>query len=537
MAALTLRSWPFPDNQGVELFWFGSPFMDYKGNWRVRVAFRTETGDLKVVSYPWGTVPYLRMGQVYTNGVFDQIKPLEGIVHRITISSLDQGLMSNGFKLPKRLIDFRQNPELGLQKIIQFQFDGTIYCFPVFEFIRAMFINSRYLAYYLMQPHGLEMLIDNSDMRGTTLYFDLSFRVPAKLASESNARHLSWIYIDPAIRTMWDSVYQLMFNQAIKDSPQNPNARMKKGIPLGVELPVVGPLEFHVRGEQFNNYFLVKEILGIGGFKHPAEEIVFWHPSKKRRESISGDKQVRVTYGSENKDYILNDQSDSARENTRQDVLEAPPTFMRFSNYPRVTTRREDVRHSHTGNDVIITSGRGGKNSGGLEEVSTQDSMVGGDTPPIDFQTLETIPITEAIGLESFFEMTQILKHVFPGHIRMSVLRIPPGKRFSVCPNGSRRTCAIVQADHGITTKFIIEVARPDDWSISTLILHPTRQISLKTVECDIKLLLEGLVQKGGHWDQNILNQCNGFNIEKVKHYQNDSIRDWAYRINGKLSG
>lgn len=83
---------------------------------------------------------------------------------------------------------------------------------------------------------------------------------------------------------------------------------------------------------------------------------------------------------------------------------------MRFSNYPRVTTRQENVRHSHTGNDVIVTSGRGGKNSGGLEEVSTQDSMVGGDTPPIDFQTLETIPNTEAIGLESFFEMTQIYR-------------------------------------------------------------------------------------------------------------------------------
>src|SRR5690606_108460 len=129
---------------------------------------------------------------------------------------------------------------------------------------------------------------------------------------------------------------------------------------------------------------------------------------------------------------------------------------------------------------------------------------------------------------ESFFEMTQILKHVFPGHIRMSVLRIPPGKRFSVCPNGSRRTCAIVQADHGITTKFIIEVARPDDWSISTLILHPTRQISLKTVERDIKLLLEGLVQKGGHWDQNILYLCNGFKIEEVRHDQRVSGRNGA---------
>jgi len=118
----------------------------------------------------------------------------------------------------------------------------------------------------------------------------------------------------------------------------------------------------------------------------------------------------------------------------------------------------------------------------------------------------------------------------------MSVLRVPPGKSFSVCPNGARRTCAIVQATNGVSKKYIIEVARPDDWSISTLIFHPAQQTSLKAIERDIKLLLEGLVQKGGHWDQYVLNRCSGLNIEKVKHYQSDSIRDWAFRIAGKLS-
>lgn len=78
MATLTLRSWPFPENQETELFWFGSPFMDYKGNWRIRVAFRTSSMNIKVVSYPWGTLPNLRIGQVYTNGDYDQIKPMSG---------------------------------------------------------------------------------------------------------------------------------------------------------------------------------------------------------------------------------------------------------------------------------------------------------------------------------------------------------------------------------------------------------------------------------------------------------------------------
>lgn len=536
MGTLRLRSWPFPENSEVELVWFGSPFIDYKGNWRIRVAFRMHSGQLKVISYPWGTVPYLRLGQIYKDGLYDQIKPMDGIIHRLSIASLCQGEIVTGFKLPKRLIDFGKNPELGLQKIVQFQSSQYIYCIPLFDLIRAMFINSRYLAYYLMQPHGMDMLVDRSELRGDTLYFDLTTRVPASLASESSARHLSWVYMSPEIRSMWDSVYNLLMRQAIREMPHNPSAKLKKGIPIEVELPDVGQIEMHVRGVQFIDYILVKEVVAIGGFKHPAKEITFWHPSKKHRQSIWGDKQVRVTSRSPKDDLILNENSENSKEDTNQDVIETPPTFMRFSNYPKVTTRREDIRHTNTGNEIVVTSGWGGKSSGGLEQVSTQDSVVGGDTPPIDFQTLETIPITEAIGLESFFQMIQFLKHSFSYNIRMSVVRVPPGKRFSVCPNGARRTCAIVQISSAISTAYILEIARPDDWSISTLILHPTKIVSTLDVEHAIKLLLDGLVQKSGHWDQNVLNRCNeSVIIKKIKHYKSDSIKDWSAKLLNKL--
>ncbi|MDC0764752.1 Tn7-like element transposition protein TnsE [Brevibacillus sp. AG] len=534
MVALKLKSWPFPENQEAELVWFGSPFMDYKGNWRIRVAFRTSASGIKVVSYPWGTLPYLRIGQIYSNGVYDQIRPMSGSAFQFRIDSLDQGTVTNSFKLPKRLIDFGKNPELGLQNIIQYRTSGPTYCIPVIELVRAMFINSRYLAYYLLQPHGLELLVDNSHSQGRIFHFDLTSRVPAKLATDNNARHLSWIHTDSRIRSLWDSVYQNMFSQAVKNSPYNPTATFKKGIPLDVNLPVIGPIELHVRGDQFIDYVLVKEILAIGGFRHPADEILFWHPSKKKREWSAGDKSVRITSGAKNNDYVLNDQSDNAKEDTNQDVLETPPAIMKFVNYPVVETRRLNVKHSNTGTDVIVSSGRGGKYAG-TKEISTQDSMVGGDTPPIEFLTLETIPVNEATGLESFFQMIEILKKLFLVNIKMSVLRIPLGKRFSVCPNGTRRTCAVVQVAYGNSALFIIEVARPDDWSISTLILRPINKIEMKVVEQSIKQLLNGLVQKGGHWDQSVLNQCNGMSIEKLKHYQSDTIPDWANRLFGKF--
>jgi hypothetical protein len=534
MASLRIKTWPFAEGQEAELVWFGSPHTDYKGNWRLRVAFRATTGELKVISYPWGLLPYLRLGQIYINGVYDQVRPLEGSAYKITMDGLHQGVVETGFTLPKRLIDFHKNPELGLQKVIQYRSDGLTFCLPVTELTRAMFINSRYLSYYLLQPHGLDLLIDRGEFQNNTFFLDLSPRVPAKLANVTNARHLSWIHLDPGIHSMWDSVYGRLFSQAVKLSRHNPTAAFRKGVPLDVELPSTGKLELHVRGVQFINHVLVKEIIAISGFRHPVRDIVYWHPSKKRQESLYGDKKLRLSPKSNNDDYVINDQSENAKEDTNQDVLEAPPTYMKFTNYPVVTTRRESIRHSRTGDDVLITNGRGGKNSG-TQEVSVQDSVVGGDTPPIDFQTLETIPNSEAVGLEAFFEMIQSMKRTFPYSISMSVLRVPPGRRFSTCSNGLRRTCAIVQVSSGSLLFYVMEVARPDDWSISTLILQPQSQTTIKIVEQVIKQLLDGLVLKSGHWDQSVLNQCKGVDIQKLKHYQSDTALDWAFRLAGKF--
>jgi len=113
------------------------------------------------------------------------------------------------------------------------------------------------------QPHGIDLLVDRCEYRGDSLWFDISQRVPAKLAKKKNARHLSWKYCDPAIRSMWDSVDQLIFTLAVKDSPLDPNDRMKKGIPLDMELSRIGSIEMYVRGIAFIDHVLVQEIIGF----------------------------------------------------------------------------------------------------------------------------------------------------------------------------------------------------------------------------------------------------------------------------------
>ncbi|WP_025692874.1 hypothetical protein [Paenibacillus zanthoxyli] len=195
MASVEFRPWPFEENEDVELIWYGSPYTDYKEDWRVRIAFRRVSGEIKVLTRAWGAIPYLRIGQLYTNGIHNQVRPMSGSSYTCTIPSLDNGKVVNGFQLPKRLIDFGKNPELGTQKIVQYTIGNITYCIPVIELIRAMFINSRLMAYSLLQPHGLEQLIERCEFEKNILHFHLGTRVPNTMATESNARHMSWIYL------------------------------------------------------------------------------------------------------------------------------------------------------------------------------------------------------------------------------------------------------------------------------------------------------------------------------------------------------
>lgn len=116
MASIEFRPWPFLSNEDVELFWCGSPYTDYKGDWRIRIAFRRASGELKILTRTWGTIPLLRIGQIYTNGVLNQVRPMSGSSYTFTIPSLDSGVVVNAFQMPKRLIDFGKNPERVCKK-------------------------------------------------------------------------------------------------------------------------------------------------------------------------------------------------------------------------------------------------------------------------------------------------------------------------------------------------------------------------------------------------------------------------------------
>ncbi|UED69444.1 Tn7-like element transposition protein TnsE [Brevibacillus sp. HD3.3A] len=487
-----------------------------------------------MVSYPWGTFPVLRLGQMYRDGVFHSATLAKGHPETIQLPDLRQGQVVIGFDLPSSLMFFQKRPELGLQRVVKYTINSIEYFIPVMEWIRCLFVKNRTLAYLLLQPHGIDLLVDNVVARNGTLFIGFNRRLPEKLARPNEVLHLAWVLTVQGARGSWDSVYSSLFRKAVAKGGKHPLDQFQYGIPLDINLPPVGPCELTVRCIRSKNQVLVLEVLGISNMQVPLRKIVYSHPALKKQVSVAGDKKIIPTNKSKDNDYELNPKSENAKEDVHQDVMELPATVFGFVQKPKIEVDRKDVQSVNTGGDSLIP-GRGGKLVGSNQIVSTEDSIFGGDTPPIEFSSMQAIPTSEGIGLEEFFHVIKMLAEMYQVKVHMSVVPLPPGRRFSICSNGVRRTCAIVQVSIGVKQKYILEIARPDGWSISTLILDPINQTSMENIEYYIKGLLEGLVNKSGHWDKEVLNEFREIAIHKLKHYKNANIKRAVIRLGNKL--
>lgn len=112
--------------------------------------------------------------------------------------------------------------------------------------------------------------------------------------------------------------------------------------------------------------------------------------------------------------------------------------------------------------------------------------MVGSDTPPIEFQTLETIPANEAIELEQFFQIIEILKSSFSVSIRMSVLRVSSGKRFLCVQMDHEGHVQLFMLNMGVQYFTLLRWQGRMNGQLSTLILRPINQIKIIAAEQNI---------------------------------------------------
>ena len=540
MPRLRLRPWPFGKDEKVRLYWLCSPYKTAAGTWLLRAVFiNDDQSSLKVVEYPWGTLPALRIGRIYVDGLLEE-NASEGGLERISIPNMQDGHLCKAFDLPRKLYNFYQNSLLGREKLWMFRVKQTVYYIPCLELARAFLASSKTLANQLIKPHGLDSLIEEENLQGDILSIHLSGIIPRTLVNDRTVAHLIWLYYEETARECWESIYREIFAEAIQLSPAKPALGLSTAIPLSIRPPVSGPCKLQFRGVFYNQFCLILEILKSNSYTNfPFSKVVYTHPSLKKQDSDTGTTRPRRTVPKEEHEPLeLDATSRPARSESYQSLVDTDVTAMGFSHLPSFiretvdsTVSESSIPATTNNTNIYVRSGE--------SIVSTIEPYYGGEVRPVEFVGFHLIPSENINGLEEFLTAVRhiISNYSQPG-VRCSVVEIPGDRSFCHLPDGSRRNCAVVEIiQDGIMPSFILEVARPDSWLISTLLiqLHAARDTA-RSIEKEIADLLEDTVKRDGHWNVERLEQSPTFKAVRLKHIYEQSPWTWSQRILGRLS-
>jgi hypothetical protein len=529
----------------VKLCWLCSPYKTADGNWFIKAAFlRKGSSEPKIMEYPWGTLPLLRLGRFYIDGYLIDNDP-RFAPRSISIKNFRNGTLCNASDIPRDLYDFFDRKDFSGERVWKFWSNRTFYYVPCIELLRAFLTPSKTLANLILKPNGLDFLIVEEEVYKNLLYLSLSSDLPRSLVNTATVAHLTWLRHSPAARACWESVYNGVFAKAIAASPQQPALMLTTSIPVELKPPIEKSCELHFNGVTHKQTCLMLEILGVKQLDPlPFKRINYTHTSLKWRKIVEGAKRTRRSPAKDPKgDYELDLYHRSAKIDVNQRAAKMTATSFEFVSLPtfkRFTTQG-DVIHDGTTEEGPSSPSTGTKarlvKRG--TTVSTDESYYGGDIQPVDFLGIDLGVMANVTGLSGFIEaIRHIVSSYVEPHLRYTVVEIPGNTSFCYSGNDPKRSCAMVEVTQtNVVPCYILEVARPDGWPVSTLFIrllpefYPEQSIGIFT-----KRFLKELVKRDGHWNIGRLEGDQTLRIGRLKHIQEHYPHHWSHRIVDKLA-
>jgi TnsE C-terminal domain len=562
MAKLKLRPWKFKKDEKVRLHWICSPYKNENGNWTVRAVFVADAAvslkifgdeveivseidkykvDYHILEFPWGLLPNLRVGRTYVNGIVENVSPIIS-TKKISVPNLRNGEICEAFDLPIRFYNFFKNRLLGKEKLWRFQVGEITYFLPCLEIIRAFLASSKTLTNQILKPNGFNSLITEEYRDFDTLSVKLSPEIPRSILNQETIMHLLWIYCDKLALNAWKSVYIELYAKAIGNYT-NPTRMFAKGLPLEVKPPISEECQLYFTCTTWEKSCLIHEILTIGGFPPlPFSNIKYSHPSYKSHDKSDKNKAKRKVYSAEINNGLAQDSGRRAvKTQTKQPLAEMSATRLSFAKLPKLKRNSIDRGVIADGTETLF---KGDVPLGkpvlkdGNETVGTDESYIGGEITPVEFIGLRMVKSEDYTGLEDFKNAINFLQVLNPRlSVNFNTYNVPGNSSFCTRDDGEKRNFALVRViQDNVQPAYLLELARPDEWDVSTLILqfHPKIKKQEKMMDV-IESTVKDMVKNNGHWQIETLEQSVDFRFARIKHFQESSAKLRAERLNTKL--
>lgn len=538
MSRLKIRAWSFKEDEEVELYWHGIPFQNSEGLWMLKCLFKRSDGSFKEQITPFGTLPYLRIGQSYINGDFSN-RPGKGSLYEIKLPRFVKFDYCKAFNFPKSLysFDIQPAPAYGNLLLCRFEVGGNFYYIPCTEIVRSILAPYKMLVNQILRPKGLECFIESYTESRGSLSVNLSEEYDRKLLNDDALSYFIWLRFNKQALRSWNSVYKNIMLDASKKS-YDIGLKLRKGVPIRVMPAHSGVSTWTFRGLQYKNHCLILELLHRSDLEIPFYVVECFHPKLERLEADEKPRYVKdpTKKPLDNENIELDTTGDASERHTNNNIIEQPPVMFSFKNKPKIYRKSNKKRKVHTGDIIVIGTGKyvENKNVG-----TTQDWVLGGSIPQIEFEGLKMVDMSICKGLEEFVRLVAHLQVNYKNlNLSYCFIPLPPLKGFSYYEDGSIRSCAVVQIsrdDH--IPCYLFEISRADDWSISTLVVKPIKAEFSGALEFDsfTQRLLIDLVNNNGHWDREFFRKENNYVYETAKHISGQPIIRWAERIYEKL--
>lgn len=517
---MKLRPWTFDKDKEVALKWIGNVEITEK-QWRIRAAFEADD-QIEMLDFPIAALPLLRVGAFYKDGQLMDANTT-GIIYDVNIPELNHYKVVSSLDACKAFGYYlHKMPELMFQYVFGFKVEGNTYYLPQFEFIRAVFAVNKFITNAMMQPNGLELLVKKSYLNNYKAYLELADEIPNVVAKDDNfLRYVAWLYFSPEIKASLESIYTLI---KIKEN----NGEYLK---IEVQLPSSNNIQIRFRGIQKGDKFLILQWLGSDLEGTTFSDVEVKHRSFKKRLVASGNRKYRYSQQQNGFENILNDNpTERSKQDTNQPVEDILGTQFDFGNHANIHKVFGDIQELNKGDIYISNQGQGGGVQKQQQQiVGLDESVYGGKVQPVEFKTLQVSKDIKGQGLESFIKMIQLLsKDTGKYHVAMNIVYLPLDRKFSFINDNLRRCACIVRVKNRLTNKiqYVIEIATPDNKSLSTLIVYENG-----INEIDLKKLLMNLVRSSGSWNKDIIRNLD---CEKLKH-TSDTLIDWKRKLEMKF--
>ncbi len=525
-----LSKWLFEAEEKVTLWWLRSPWRESTNRqWRTTAVFKRELGEFSEVDFPWGLLPWLRLGQVFQNGQPIWNEPT-GNVFRLVIPDSSAATLSKAADIPT-IANYLLRGEGNLaEHCVKFQTQkGITIVIPVLECIRAFLIPNKTLAFGLLEPNYFERVINRNEIVGAKLSLDFSSDMAKRVLSRPLAFFMARLLHDSSFRSAWDRVYHDRLSQASK-------VNWNTSIPLTTNLPRFSST-WHVRGLLTGQILLVQQILEVAPERSlPFSELEFTHPRLKKREYVEKPATKR-----QRKPKVI---AETLIESEADPPITSPPA----RSLPRLGSsivERRKLKITQTGTTAttvtkLAVDATGDPDSEPLlrtRTVNVSDIGIGGQNPAAEFALRSPMDIFVALddGLDEFAEAIRFLDEIhWDVSVTWDVREFSQETQFAKVADRPRKFALVKLESPELPPCWILEFGRPDDFSISTLLFSlPKKDAANHLEEVLDKLLTKALLPRGG-WQRNVLEKLkddgNKLTFALAKH-TNSSTEDWGERL------